>query len=91
MGVLQMMKRIQELEKMYEESLDCVEKMECMLDAFDSLQDTIEVLSDYYANGWITDFEADEKHPLCCQKGILSEDGLYDLLERYDEIKKRIG
>ena len=85
-----MISRIQELEQMYEDALDFVEKMECMLDAMDHLQTQMDVLSDYYANGWISDFEADEKHPLSCKKGVLSEDGLYDLLERYDEIKKRI-
>ena len=90
LGVFSMMKRIEHLEAMYDACLDCIEKMECMLDAFDSMEADMDELNAYYASGWLSDYESDEAHPLPCKKGILSEDGLYDLLERYDALKKRI-
>ncbi len=43
----------------------------------------LKVLTDYYENGqWMKDFECDERHelPSDLKRGVLSEDGMYDLL-----------
>ena len=81
---------IEEMEKRFDACLDVIEKMEIVLEAYDSIQEEMDILEQYYAKDWIKDFEIDEIHPFSCKKGILSEDGLYDLFERYDELKKRI-
>ena len=51
----------------------------------------LRVLEDYYENGlWRMDFETDEKGllPRGLKRGVLSEDGLYDLLtDAWDERK----
>lgn len=47
------------------------------------IQDAIEILSDYYSNGdWLHDYELDEQRllPSELKRGVLSQDGLYDLL-----------
>lgn len=45
-------------------------------------------LTDYYENGqWLKDYEADERGELSedLKRGVLSEDGLHDLLSQIDE------
>ena len=45
----------------------------------------LEILTDYYENGqWLSDYESDERGELPTQlkRGVLSEDGVYDLLEK---------
>ena len=46
-------------------------------------KDEIEILDKYLSNGFMGDFEADENgmFPKELKRGVLSEDGLYDLLE----------
>ena len=56
----------------------------------EELNDDIDVLREYYDSGqWQKDFEADEqgKLPKDLKRGILSEDGLWNLL---DEVDSRI-
>lgn len=48
-----------------------------------SVRESVGVLSDYYEGGdWLHDYELDEKKslPSDLKRGVLSEDGLYDLL-----------
>lgn len=47
-----------------------------------AVQETVKKLSDYYANEWLSDYELDEKGllPKTLKRGVLSEDGLYNLL-----------
>ena len=52
------------------------------------LQETIGKLEAYYESPlWKEDFEADEqgRFPAGMKRGVLSEDGVYDLLEEYAE------
>lgn len=53
------------------------------------LQQGLELLVDYYENGqWLSDYESDERGelPTGLKRGVLSEDGVYNLLE---EIRER--
>ena len=46
------------------------------------------LLTDYYENGqWLADFEADEQGliPPDLKRGILSEDGIFNLLQKLEE------
>lgn len=55
-----------------------------------SVRDAIRVLTDYYENGnWLYDYELDEQRvlPSDLKRGVLSQDGLYDLLSGINEIK----
>ena len=54
----------------------------------DALQEQIDILADYYeSEEWLADFEADEAGllPEGMSRGVLSEDGVYNLLEQYAE------
>ena len=58
-----------------------------------ALQDAVRELETYYeSDEWKEDYAADEKGvlPKDLKRGILSEDGLYDLLERYKSLHKKI-
>ena len=53
------------------------------------LQSLIDKLESYYENPlWKADFEADEegRFPAGMKRGVLSEDGVYNLLEQYGEL-----
>ena len=58
----------------------------------DALQDEVSKLEKYYeSDEWKEDYAADEKGllPIDLKRGVLSEDGLYDLLERYKSLCKK--
>ena len=53
------------------------------------LKNLMKELEDYYLSyEWKKDFEADEEGllPGDLKRGVLSEDGIYDLLEQYKEL-----
>lgn len=87
------MKRIDRIKK-YEEIFDRVNNKlnaEFLNDV--ELQKDIEKLKRYYlGKNWLNDFKADEKGllPKDLKRGILSEDGVYNLLSRYDEMKEKL-
>lgn len=54
-----------------------------------SAQEAIYSLSEYYTNGdWLSDYELDEQRALSkeLKRGILSQDGLYELLSEINKI-----
>lgn len=66
--------------------------------SFATLRSAISILEAYYTSpAWRTDFEADEAGllPPDLKRGVLSEDGIYNLLEEYkrveEEVKEMIG
>ena len=53
-----------------------------------NLQKMLYELTSYYENGqWLKDFESDERGelPKDLKRGVLSEDGVYDLLSEFKE------
>ena len=53
-----------------------------------NLQKMLYELTSYYENGqWLKDFEADERGelPKDLKRGVLSEDGVYNLLSEFKE------
>ena len=54
----------------------------------DAQKDGLRLLEDYYHGGlWLTDYTLDEQGllPRQLKRGVLSQDGVYDLLERLKE------
>ena len=89
------MKRIDRIKK-YEEIFERVNTRlnEKILNEKNELQKDINKLKRYYGSKlWLNDFKADEKGllPKDLKRGVLSEDGIYNLLDRYDELLKEIG
>lgn len=80
--------RIQAMEARYDHVLAALDEFERAEARLAGLSDDIAALREYYESGkWRKDFEADEKGlvPRNLKRGVLSEDGLWDLLERVDK------
>ena len=65
-----------------------IEQMEMLFDEVsansENASDKIRILTEYYESGlWLSDYEADEKGllPKDLKRGVLSQDGLYNLLQ----------
>ena len=83
-------KQIERIER-YESIMREAERSinDCSYDAKE-LRDRIDELKAYYGSDeWKQDFADDEagKLPMDMKRGVLSEDGISDLLERYTEIE----
>ena len=75
--------RIIKMERYFEELLEEKFKNPGVIYRSNIFQDKMNVLSDYYQNGlWLQDYECDERGelPEGLKRGILSQDGLYNLL-----------
>jgi len=82
------------------ESIDRIRKMEAIFDKLtvDIREDPpkinkkmLQILIDYYDNGeWMHDYELDEAGllPSDLKRGVLSEDGVYNLLSSISEVLK---
>lgn len=61
--------------------------------SFATLRSAISILEAYYiSSAWRTDFEADEAGllPPDLKRGVLSEDGIYNLLEEYKRVEEGV-
>ncbi len=86
-------KRISEMEEIFDEVAAAQQSLERAVDNYKSLQDKVRKLKDYYSGDqWKEDFAMDERGeiPADIKRGVLSEDGIYDLLERNSEIMRMI-
>ena len=84
--------RITDLEYKFNEVSRVMAALDMALDEYADIKSYIGDLKDYMESGqWRKDFEADERGeiPAEIERGVLSEDGLYDLLESVDKILER--
>ena len=84
--------RIKRYEELFDRISEAADKLEEAVKDFDALQMQIDELSAYYEGLWKKDFEDDEKGllPKDLKRGVLSEDSVYDLLDRIKELKELI-
>ena len=84
--------RITKMETLFDKSEEVVKRLEAALEDFAELEGDIAELEVYYGKDWRKDFEADEagKLPKDLKRGVLSEDGLWNLLEDYQRLKETI-
>ncbi len=88
--------RIQRMNNLYESVLNDIEQLsqtdtEPTEELFDNLRSNIYTLESYYTGGdWLQDFEADEAGllPKDMPRGVLSEDGLNDLLDTFRDFEQ---
>ncbi len=82
--------RITQMENLFDQSNEVIQRLKQAIADFQALQPTIDELDNYYKTNWRSDFEADEKGklPADLKRGVLSEDGLWDLLEEYQQLKE---
>ena len=88
MNAAERVERVIKMEEIYNSlSAALAEDPDALLEKADMLS----ALSFYYEGGlWLSDFEADERGelPTGLKRGVLSEDGAYNLLCKIDELKK---
>lgn len=75
--------RIVAMEAAFDRTALAVQMLEAALDTYETVKVDIDRLTEYLESGaWREDFEADEAGlvPGELKRGVLSEDGLYDLL-----------
>ena len=77
------LQRIAAMEAAFDRTALAVRMMESALDTYETVKVDIDRLTEYLESGaWRADFEADEAGlvPRDLKRGVLSEDGLYNLL-----------
>ena len=77
-------KRIAEMEERFDSLQQSVRALEDALSLSQDFRDNYKALKKYMDSGkWLKDYEVDEKGglPQDLKRGVLSQDGLYDLLQ----------
>ena len=90
---MEQIERIQHYEMLLDRVAPVLENLEEALDAFEGIQEDVQELSAYYeSDEWREDFEADEagRLPLDLKRGVLSEDGIYDVLSEHYSLTVRL-
>ena len=85
--------RIRYFEQLYNETINTLMKTEKILEEYEEAQQGIRRLEEYYTGDeWKKDFEDDEKGliPSEIRRGVLSEDSVYNLLEKNDIVLETI-
>lgn len=85
--------RIFRMEEIFDKALDIIGRAKECPQEFFAFQSEIRKLEKYYTGrSWKKDFELDEqgKLPKDLKRGVLSEDGVYNLLERNKELLEQI-
>ncbi|MBR1851229.1 MAG: DUF4298 domain-containing protein [Bacteroidales bacterium] len=86
--------RISIMEERYDRVVAAVGDLRRALEQYVAVQADLAALAEYADGGdWLTDFEADEAGllPEGLKRGVLSEDGLYDLLDEASQLATRLG
>ena len=86
-----LLSRVREMEERYDWLTRVITSLEDALAAYARVRPDLEALREYLDSGqWKADFEADEagEIPAGVKRGVLSEDGLYDLLEQADQLPR---
>ena len=86
--------RIARYEQMLDRAAAAARQMEEAREAFDSVRRDLAELEKYYTGReWKADFDADAagKLPTGLKRGVLSEDGIDSVLERFRDLEERLG
>ena len=90
---MEQIERIQHFEMLLDRVAPVLGNLTEALDAFDGIQDDVKELAAYYEDDdWREDFEADEagRLPKDLKRGVLSEDGIYDVLSEHYALTVRL-
>lgn len=81
------------MEQRLNRALETVREMTSALEHYESVQEDIQVLDTYLgSDDWKADLAADEAGllPVDLKRGVLSEDGIWNLLEEWRELEERM-
>lgn len=85
--------RIRQMEKRFVNVSVAVKRLSIALDKYLAAQEAVAVLNDYYGSElWKKDFADDEagKLPEGLKRGVLSEDGIWNLLDECRELNEQL-
>ena len=91
---MKQIERIKQMEQWMDTASEAVKELEAALDKFAAAQEAIAVLSEYYGSeDWLQDFNDDEEGrlPKNLKRGVLSEDGIWNLLTECRELNVRMS
>ena len=89
----QQLARIRQMERRLNRASAAVKRLEAALDKWDDAQEAIAALNEYYGSDlWKQDLADDEagRLPADLKRGVLSEDGIWDLLNDAREVADRL-
>jgi len=84
--------RIRHMEQLFDLAKEAMEEVMMSLETYEKAQEAIAVLSEYYGSKeWKQDYVDDEAGllPKDLKRGVLSEDGIWNLLSDWQETKTR--
>ena len=87
------LQRIRQMERHLVRAASAWKRLSSALDKYEEAKADIAALASYYgSNDWKQDFAADEAGllPKNLKRGVLSEDGIWNLLEEHRELQNRI-
>jgi hypothetical protein len=90
---MEQIERIRQMELRMDRASSAVMELSAALDKYEEAQEAIAALKDYYASDdWKQDFADDEagRLPVGIKRGVLSEDGIWNLLSDNQELKERL-
>ncbi len=85
--------RIRKMERRLNRASAAVKRLEAALDKWEDAQDAIAALNEYYGSDlWKQDLSDDEagRLPADLKRGVLSEDGIWNLLTDCRELTSRL-
>ena len=86
--------RVEEYESKLDRATMVLTELEAALEEYERVKGDLDDLREYLDSGqWREDYEADERGelPEDLKRGVLTEDAIWDLLEREKEIKERLA
>ena len=86
--------RIRAMEEKFDALAAVAARLANAAEAYEQALPLLEELTDYYTGGqWLSDYEADEAGliPHDLKRGVLSQDGLYDLLSDLQRVRDIIS
>ncbi|MCR4904450.1 MAG: DUF4298 domain-containing protein [Clostridiales bacterium] len=90
---MEQQERIKTMEALLDTARAAIDALNDALDGYEKVREGIDRLEEYYTgDDWRKDFEDDEAGclPVTLKRGVLSEDGIYDLLEDDREVLVRL-
>ena len=85
--------RIRQMERRLNTALAAVKRLSAALDKWEAAQEAIAALDEYYGSDvWRQDLADDEAGllPEGLKRGVLSEDGIWNMLSDYRELNERL-
>ena len=87
------LQRISRIEQLFDRASEAVTELSAALEKYQAAQEAIATLSAYYGSDeWKQDFSDDEAGllPADLKRGVLSEDGIWNLLAEVRELDNRL-